>query len=78
MNLESIVVPNWKGFRYVYDNYIVNSSVDKVVFNGITYYLPKDRLKVRFELEFFCNRKRMVEPGGNFVLKLSNNKIEVI
>lgn len=78
MSSESIVIPNWKGFRYVYDNYIVNSSVKKVVFNGTPYYLPKDRLKVRFELEFFCNRKRMIEPGGNFVLNVFNSQIEIL
>lgn len=71
-------VPNWKGFRYIYDNYVCKSDVEKVVFNDRTYYLPNDKLKLRFELEFYCNRKRMISPNENFVLKINNKEIEVI
>ena len=57
--VESISV--FKGFRYLYDRVTILSNPTFVYIEGKQYHLPKDALKLRFELEFFWKKVRMTQ-----------------
>lgn len=53
------------GFRVLYEENVLknNNTLTEVWINEEKYIFPLMALKLRFELEFFWKRIRMVQPG---------------
>lgn len=68
-NVELINV--FSGFRCLYDRVTILHNPKVVYIESEAYYLPKDALKLRFELEFFWKKVRMTQLRHSKFIKVS-------